>query len=68
MQIITAGARSDDPALSRLSEAMALGLMKSGAEIYEYQRGMIHAKITAVDNVLERGRFHELRSSLFCSQ
>lgn len=49
VQILTAGSRSDHRSLAKLSEAMTLGLLKAGAEIYEYQPGMIHAKLMTID-------------------
>ncbi|MEO7143701.1 MAG: phospholipase D-like domain-containing protein [Bryobacteraceae bacterium] len=51
VQILTAGPGSDHPSTARLSEALALGLLKSGAEIYEYQPGMIHAKLMTIDGM-----------------
>ncbi|MDQ2947600.1 MAG: phospholipase D-like domain-containing protein, partial [Acidobacteriota bacterium] len=49
VQILTAGARSDHRSIAKLSEAMTLDLLKAGAEIYEYQPAMIHAKLMTID-------------------
>ncbi len=51
VQIITDGPCSDHPSITRLSEAMSLALMKAGAEIYEYQPAMIHAKLMTIDSL-----------------
>jgi cardiolipin synthase len=51
VQILTAGLGSDHPSLSKLSEATTVRLLKSGAEVYEYQPGMIHAKLMTIDGM-----------------
>ncbi len=51
VQIITAGSKGDHPTLSKLSRAMTLGLIKAGIQIFEYQPGMIHAKLMTIDGV-----------------
>ncbi len=51
VQILTAGSRSDHPSITRLSEARVLPLLKAGAEIHEYQPGMIHAKLMTIDGI-----------------
>jgi cardiolipin synthase A/B len=44
--------KHDDHALTRSSGRSAYGdLLKAGAEIYEYESSMIHAKITIIDGV-----------------
>lgn len=50
VKIIVPG-KHDDHALTRSSGRSAYGeLLKAGAEIYEYEASMIHAKVTVVDN------------------
>lgn len=51
VQILTAGPRSDHPAITKLSEAIGLELLEAGAEIYEYQPAMIHAKLMTIDGM-----------------
>jgi cardiolipin synthase len=51
VRIIVPG-KHDDHALTRSSGRSAYGdLLKAGAEIYEYESSMIHAKITIIDGV-----------------
>lgn len=51
VQVITAGPGSDHPSISKLSKALSLDLLKAGAEIHEYQPGMIHAKLMTIDGM-----------------
>lgn len=51
VRIVTAGPGSDHPSIAKLSQAMALELLKAGANVYEYQPGMIHAKLMTVDEM-----------------
>ncbi len=51
VQILTAGPKIDHPAIRRLSRRSSLQLLASGAEIYEYQPSMIHAKLMTVDSL-----------------
>ncbi len=51
VQILTAGLRSDHTSITRLSEARVVPLLKAGAEIHEYQPGMIHAKLMTIDGL-----------------
>ena len=51
LRILTAGPHSDHPATRRLSRLLASGLAKAGAEIFEYQPAMIHAKLMSIDNL-----------------
>ncbi|HZQ24237.1 MAG TPA: phospholipase D-like domain-containing protein [Terriglobales bacterium] len=51
IKIIVPG-KHDDHALTRSSGRSAYGdLLKAGADIYEYEPSMIHAKITVVDGI-----------------
>ena len=49
VQILTAGPRIDHPTIRRLSRHSSRHLLEAGAEIYEYQPAMIHAKLMTVD-------------------
>ncbi len=49
VQILTAGPRIDHPAIRRLSQHSSRHLIEAGAEIFEYQPSMIHAKLMTVD-------------------
>jgi cardiolipin synthase len=49
VQIITNGRHIDHPSIRQLSRSMELNLLRAGAEVYEYQPGMIHAKVMIVD-------------------
>lgn len=49
VQILTAGPKIDHPTIRRLSRRSSRHLLEGGAEIYEYQPAMIHAKIMTVD-------------------
>ena len=51
VQVITAGPLIDHPSVTNLSEAICLELLEAGAEIYEYQPEMIHAKLMVVDGI-----------------
>jgi cardiolipin synthase len=51
VQILTAGPRIDHPMIRRLSHRSVHRLLKAGAEIYEYQPSMIHAKLMTVDGM-----------------
>ena len=51
VRIVVPGKRSDH-ALTRSSGRRAYGdLLKAGAEVYEYEPAMIHAKITIIDGI-----------------
>ncbi len=49
VQILTAGPRIDHPAIRKMSRHSSRHLLEAGAEIYEYQPAMIHAKLMTVD-------------------
>ncbi len=51
VEILTAGPRIDHPTIRRLSRHSSRTLIKAGAEIFEYQPAMIHAKVMTVDGV-----------------
>ena len=50
VRVLTNGQNSDFPTLSKLSRSLELELLRAGAEVYEYQPGMIHAKLLVVDD------------------
>ena len=49
VQIFTAGPRIDHPIIRKLSRHSSRHLLQAGAEIFEYQPSMIHAKLMTVD-------------------
>jgi cardiolipin synthase len=49
VRILTNGRNSDHPAITKFSRSLELELLRAGAEIYEYQPGMIHAKLLVID-------------------
>ena len=49
VQILTAGPHIDHPVVRKLSRKSSRRLLEAGAEIYEYQPSMIHAKLMTVD-------------------
>lgn len=49
VQILTAGPYIDHPIVRRLSRESSRELLEAGAEIFEYQPSMIHAKLMTVD-------------------
>jgi cardiolipin synthase len=49
VQILTAGPHIDHPIVRRMSHHSVRHLLEGGAEIYEYQPAMIHAKLMTVD-------------------
>ena len=51
VQILTAGSLIDHPTIRRLSRRSVKHLLASGAEIYEYQPAMIHAKLMTIDGL-----------------
>jgi cardiolipin synthase len=51
VQILTAGARIDHPLIRRLSHRSVRHLLRAGAEIFEYEPSMIHAKLMTVDGM-----------------
>jgi cardiolipin synthase len=51
VQILTAGPMIDHPMIRRLSHRSVRRLLNAGAEIYEYQLSMIHAKLLTVDGI-----------------
>jgi cardiolipin synthase len=50
VQILTAGPHIDHPMIRRLSHRSVRRLLQAGAEIYEYEPAMIHAKLMTVDS------------------
>jgi cardiolipin synthase A/B len=51
VEILTAGPRIDHPIIRKLSHRSVRHLLQAGAEIYEYQPSMIHAKLMTVDSM-----------------
>ena len=51
VRILTAGPHSDHSLTRRLSRMLDERLAKAGAEIYEYQPAMIHAKLMTIDGI-----------------
>src|SRR5271156_5251625 len=51
VQILTAGPLIDHPFIRRLSRHSVRRLLRAGAEIFEYQPSMIHAKLMTVDGL-----------------
>jgi cardiolipin synthase len=51
VQILTAGPRIDHPVIRRISHHSIRHLLEAGAEIYEYEPSMIHAKLMTVDGL-----------------
>lgn len=51
VQILTAGARIDHPLIRKLSHRSVRRLLQAGAEIFEYEPSMIHAKLMTVDGM-----------------
>ena len=51
VRILTAGPFSDHQATRRLGRVLARRLVRAGAEVYEYQPAMIHAKLMTVDGI-----------------
>ncbi len=51
IQILTAGPRIDHPVIRRLSHRTVRRLLVAGAEIFEYEPSMIHAKLMTVDGL-----------------
>ena len=49
VRILTNGGKSDHPTITKLSRSLELELVRAGAAIYEYQPGMIHAKLMVID-------------------
>ncbi len=49
VQILTAGPHIDHPVVRRVSRHSSRHLIEAGAEIYEYQPAMIHAKLMTID-------------------
>lgn len=49
VRILTAGPHIDHPIVRKLSRESSRRLLEAGAEIFEYQPSMIHAKILTVD-------------------
>ncbi len=49
VQILTAGPQIDHPIIRKLSRHSSRHLLQAGAEIFEYQPSMIHAKLMTVD-------------------
>jgi len=51
VQILTAGPLIDHPTIRKMSHHSVRHLLKAGAEIYEYEPSMIHAKLMTVDGL-----------------
>lgn len=51
VRILTAGSQIDHPTVRMLSHFSSRHLLNAGAEIYEYQPSMIHAKLLTVDGL-----------------
>ena len=51
VQILTAGPLIDHPIIRKMSHHSVRHLLKAGAEIYEYEPSMIHAKLMTVDGL-----------------
>lgn len=51
VQILTAGPYIDHPFVRKLSRDSSRHLLQAGAEIFEYQPSMIHAKLMTVDGL-----------------
>ncbi len=49
VEILTAGPRIDHPMIRKLSHHNSRHLLEAGAQIWEYQPAMIHAKLMTVD-------------------
>jgi cardiolipin synthase len=49
VQILTAGPHIDHPMVRKMSRHSSRHLLQAGAEIFEYQPSMIHAKLMTVD-------------------
>ena len=50
VRILVAGPHIDHPAVRRLSRHNSRHLLRAGAEIFEYQPSMIHAKLMVIDD------------------
>lgn len=50
VQILTAGPHIDHPIVRKISRHSSRHLLEAGAEIFEYQPSMIHAKLMTVDS------------------
>ncbi len=50
MQVLTAGPKIDHPFVLKLSRHSSRHLLRGGAQIFEYQPSMIHAKLMTVDH------------------
>jgi cardiolipin synthase len=50
VRILAAGPHIDHPIVRRLSRHNSRHMLKAGAEIYEYQPSMVHAKLMVVDD------------------
>jgi cardiolipin synthase len=51
VQILTAGPRIDHPIMRKISHHSVRHLLEAGAEIFEYEPSMIHAKVMTVDGL-----------------
>jgi cardiolipin synthase A/B len=51
VQILTAGPRIDHPVMRKISHHSVRHLLEAGAEIFEYEPSMIHAKVMTVDGL-----------------
>jgi cardiolipin synthase len=50
VRILTNGSNSDHPTITKLSRSLEVELLRAGAEVLEYQPGMIHAKLMVIDD------------------
>jgi cardiolipin synthase len=51
VQILTTGPHNDHAMTRQLSHLLDSGLLKAGAQVYEYQPSMIHAKLMTIDGL-----------------
>lgn len=49
VRVLTNGKKSDERFVTKLGRSLEVDLVRAGAEIYEYQPGMIHAKLMVID-------------------
>ena len=49
--VLTNGVNGDHPSVRRLSRVMSTKLIRAGVDYYEYQPGMIHAKLLTIDGL-----------------
>lgn len=49
VRVLTNGNKTDEWFVTKLGRSLEVDLVRAGAEIYEYQPGMIHAKLMVID-------------------